>query len=231
MNSQSANPQPPGLPASSAFPVENCELLYRQAIDLRFLNRFKEALGVLDRLQQVHPRYSRLYQERGHCYIALRDVPRAIEAFLQGVRINAALPASWEMLEQLYRVTGDTKNAATAAEHLATLRNLPAPIVEAGSLFSDGELTGAENTIRAFLLRHGEHIEALRLLARIGIQRDAPDEAELLLETVLRLAPDYHAARADYALALYQRQKSAQSRAEMEKLLRLDPGNREYLMQ
>ncbi len=231
MNSQAANPEPPGPPASSPFPVENRDLLYRQAVDLRFRSRFKEALGVLDQLQQVHPRYSRLYQERGRCYVALRDVPRAIEAFLQGVRINAALPASWEMLEQLYRTTGDTKNAAAAAEHITTLRNLPAPIVEAGSLFSDGELTGAENTIRAFLLRHGEHIEALRLLARIGIQRDAPDEAELLLETVLRIAPDYHAARADYALALYRRQKCAQSRAEMEKLLRLDPGNREYLKQ
>jgi tetratricopeptide (TPR) repeat protein len=231
MHSPSTNPQPPGLPASSSVPGETRDLLYRQAIDLRRLSHFKEALDVLDRLEQIRPRYSRLYQERGHCYAALRDVPRAIEAFLQGVRINAALPASWDMLEQLYRTTGDTKNAAAAAQHLATLRKLPAPIVEAGSLFSDGELTGAENIIRAFLLRHGEHIEALRLLARIGIQRDAPDEAETLLETVLRLAPDYHAARADYALALYRRQKCAKSRAEMEKLLRLDPGNREYLKQ
>ena len=117
-------------PLMSQFP-ENRDVLYLQAMNLRFLNRFDEALGVLERLQQLHPRYSRLYQERGHCYVALRDAPRAIDAFLRGVNINPALPASWSMLQGLYRMTGDEKNAATAAEHVATLQKLPPPIVQA----------------------------------------------------------------------------------------------------
>jgi tetratricopeptide (TPR) repeat protein len=217
-------------PLLSQLP-ENRDVLYLQAMNLRFLSRFSEALGVLERLQQLYPRYSRLYQERGHCHVALRDAPRAIEAFLKGVNINPALPASWDMLQRLYGMTGDTKNAATAAEHIVTLRNLPPPVIEASSLFCDGELAPAESIIRAFLLRHGDHVEAMRLLARIGLERDVLDDAELLLESVLKLAPDYHAARFDYARALYRRQKSAQSRAEMEKLLSLDPHNREYLKQ
>jgi tetratricopeptide (TPR) repeat protein len=217
-------------PLLSQFP-ENRDVLYLQALNLRFLSRFNEALDVLERLQQLHPRYSRLYQERGHCRVALRDAPGAIEAFLWGVNINAALPASWDMLQRLYGMTGDTKNAATAGEHVAKLRSLPPPIVEAASLFSDGELAPAESILRAFLLRHGNHIEAMRLLARIGLERDVLDDAELLLESVLKLAPDYRAARFDYARALYRRQKCAQSRAEIEKLLALDPHNREYLKQ
>jgi tetratricopeptide (TPR) repeat protein len=215
-------------PLLSQFP-ENRDLLYLQAMNLRFLSRFNEALAVLERLQPLHPRYSRLYQERGHCHVALRDAPKAIEAFLWGVNLNPALPASWTMLQRLYSMMGDTKNAATAGEHVAKLWNLPPPIVEATSLFSDGELTPAENIIRAFLLQHGDHIEAMRLLARIGLERDVLDDAELLLESVLKLAPDYRSARFDYAHALYRRQKCAQSRAEMEKLLALDPDNREYL--
>jgi tetratricopeptide (TPR) repeat protein len=217
-------------PLLSQFP-ENRDMLYLQAMNLRFLNRFDEALAVLGRLQQFHPRYSRLHQEHGHCYVALRDAPKAIEAFLRGVNINPALPASWDMLQRLYSMTGDTKNAATAAEHIVTLRNLPPPIVEASSLFADGELIPAESIIRAFLLQHGNHVEAMRLLARIGLERDVLDDAELLLESVLKLAPDYRAARFDYARALYRRQKCAQSRAEMEKLLQLEPENREYLKQ
>ena len=217
-------------PLLAQFP-ENRDLLYLQAMNLRFLSRCGEALGVLERLQQLHPRYSRLYQERGHCHVALRDAPGAIDAFLRGVNINPALPASWDMLQRLYLMQGDTKNAATAAEHIATLRNLPPPVIEASSLFCDGELAPAESIIRAFLLRYGDHVEAMRLLARIGLERDVLDDAELLLESVLRLAPDYRAARFDYARALYRRQKSAQSRAEMDKLLALDPHNREYLKQ
>ena len=217
-------------PLLSQFP-ENRDLLYLQAMNLRFLSRFQEALAVLEKLQQLHPRYSRLYQERGHCQVALRNAPAAIEAFLRGVNINPALPASWAMLQRLYGMTGDAKNAATAGEHVAKLRSLPPPVVEATSLFSDGDLTPAENIIRAFLVHHGDHIEAMRLLARIGLERDVLDDAELLLEAVLKIVPDYRSARFDYARTLYRRQKCAQSRAEMEKLLTLDPHNREYLKQ
>ena len=217
-------------PLLSQFP-ENRDALYLQAMNLRFLNRCNEALGVLERLQKLHPRYSRLYQERGHCYIALRDAPKAIDAFLRGVNINPALPASWSMLQSLYRMTGDEKNAATAAEHIVTLQKLPPPIVQAGSLFSDGELTPAENIVRAYLQKHGDQVEAMRLLARIGLERDVLDDAELLLESVLKLAPDYQAARLDYARALYRRQKYVQAKQETEKLLALDPENREYLKQ
>jgi tetratricopeptide (TPR) repeat protein len=217
-------------PLLSELP-ENRDALYLQAMNLRFLNRFHEALGVLEQLQKLHPRYSRLYQERGHCYVALRDAPKAIDAFLRGVNINPSLAASWSMLQGLYRMTGDEKNATTAAEHVATLQKLPPPIVQASDLFADGELTPAENIVRAYLQKHGDHVEAMRLLARIGLERDVLDDAELLLEAVLRLAPDYRAARLDYARALYRRRKYPQARAETQKLLSLDPENREYLKQ
>ncbi len=208
---------------------EDRGLLYLAAMSLRSLNRVSDALELLRRLEQHHPRYSRLYEERGHCYIALRDVPRAIEAFRRGVEINQALPASWQMLHRLYHVTGDQHNAAAAADQIAVLKKLPLPIIQAGSMFSDGELTAAEGIVRSYLLQYGHHVEALRLLARIGIRRDALDDAERLLESVLKLAPDYGAARADYAGVLNRRQKYLQARREMETLLRLEPGHRDYL--
>jgi tetratricopeptide (TPR) repeat protein len=54
------------------------------------------------------------------------------------------------------------------------------------------------------------------------------DDAELLLEAVLTLAPDYRAARHDYALVLIERHKYQQAHAELEKLLQLEPENRQY---
>src|SRR5580658_8479628 len=203
---------------------EDRDLLYLAATNLRNLNRVSEALDLLRRLEQHHPRYSRLYQERGHCYVVLRDVPRAIEAFRRGVNINQALPDSWQMLHRLYRMTGDQHNAAIAAEHIAVLQKLPPPIIQAGSMFSDGELTAAESIVRAYLLQHGDHVEAMRLLARIGIQRDVLDDAERLLESVLKLAPEYAAARADYAGVLNKRQKYLEARREMDTLLQVEPG-------
>jgi len=55
-----------------------------------------------------------------------------------------------------------------------------------------------------------------------------PDDAEFLLEAVLVLAPDYQAARHDYARALLQRHKHARAVEELDKLLKIDPRNRVY---
>jgi tetratricopeptide (TPR) repeat protein len=207
----------------------NRDLLHLTARNQRYLNRIPDALATLEQLEQHHPGYSRLFQERGYCYVALRDAPQAIAAFLRAVNINPALPASWGMLQSLYRMTGDETNAATAAAHVAILRKLPAEVLQATSLFSDGELIPAENLVRAYLVKHGDHVEAMRLLARIGIEREALDDAEALLEAVLKLAPEYRAARADYARVLLKRHKHLKSRQELERLLQLEPGNREHL--
>jgi tetratricopeptide (TPR) repeat protein len=208
---------------------QNRDVLYLIAANQRCLNRIPEALATLQHLEQQHPRFGLLYQERGHCYLTLRDAPRAIDAFLRAVNLNPALAASWSMLERLYRMTGEGKNAATAAEHVSILKHLPPGVVRAGSLFSDGDLSAAENLLREYLLQDGNHVEALRLLARIEHQRDVLDQAELLLETALKLAPNYHAARLDYVLVLIDRQKYLQAREEIDSLLRLEPGNGDYL--
>jgi tetratricopeptide (TPR) repeat protein len=158
----------------------------------------------------------------------LRDAPQAIDAFLRAVNINPALPASWARLETLYRMTGDPDHAAMAADHVATLKHLPPEVVTATALFSDGDLTLAENMVRAYLLKHGNHVEAMRLLARIGIAREALDDAEILLDAVLELAPDYNAARLEYARVLLDRQKHQRARDQLETLLAREPENRQY---
>ena len=214
--------------ALAAQVPENRDVLYLIALSQRYLNKVPEALATLERLEQHHPGFSRLYQERGHCYVAMKDAPRAIDAFLRGVNINPALPASWSLLEGLYRMMGQTENERMAAGHLAALKRIAPEVVHATGLFSDGELTLAEGIVRSYLLKRGNDIEAMRLLARIGLKRDVLDDAELLLEAVLELAPEYRAARRDYVLVLLQRHKYLRAREELEKLLRLEPGNKEY---
>ena len=207
---------------------ENRDLLLIEVIALRYLLRIPEALETLARLERLQPRFSRLHEERGLCFVAQKDAPRAIDALLRAVNLNPALPTSWRLLEGLYRLTREPENAATAAAHVATLAGLPPEVVTATSLFSDGDLAPAEEIVRAYLLRHGDHPEAMRLLARIGMARDVLDDAEVLLAAVLALAPDYQAARYDYAQTLVQRHKYKEARGELERLLTLQPDNADY---
>jgi tetratricopeptide (TPR) repeat protein len=162
---------------------ENTEVVYLIAANQRCLRQLREALATLERPELRHPRLGRLFQERGHCYMALRDAPRAIEAFLRAVGIDPTLTTSWSMLER----------------------------------------------IRAYLESAGEHVEALRLLARITHQRAAFEEAERLLEAVLTRSPDYRAARLDYARVLIDRQNYPRAREELDALLKLEPDNKDTL--
>src|SRR6202000_3518203 len=99
------------------------------------LKQIAASLAPLARLERLQPRFSRMHQERGLCHVARKDAPAAIDALLRAVNINPALPQSWTMLEGLYRLTGDSQNAAMATAQVATLKNLPRGGLMGTSLF------------------------------------------------------------------------------------------------
>ncbi|HKF98222.1 MAG TPA: sulfotransferase, partial [Steroidobacteraceae bacterium] len=72
----------------------------------------------------------------------------------------------------------------------------------------------------------GDHIEAMRLLARIGIARKVYFDAKILLAAVLERAPDYRLARQEYAFVLIELHRYAEARREIEQLTRDAPQNR-----
>ncbi|HTF45080.1 MAG TPA: hypothetical protein VK641_14320, partial [Terriglobales bacterium] len=74
--------------------LQSRDALYLIAANQRCLNRIDEALATLQRLEQQHPRFSLLYQERGYCHTSLRDAPLVIKAFLEAVNLNPALATS-----------------------------------------------------------------------------------------------------------------------------------------
>src|SRR5439155_24350250 len=141
---------------------------------------------------------------------------------------NHTLSASWRALRDLYRSRGRSIDADNAAAHVATLAKLPPEVVLATNLFVEGELYAAERLVRRFLQTHGDHVEAMRLLAQIGVKLEILDDAEFLLESVLVFAPDYRAARYEYASVLVQRHKYLQAIEETNKLLQLEPRNPAY---
>ena len=207
---------------------ENRDVLYLVAVSQRYLGRIADALRTLAGFETLHPDYGRLYQEFGHCYRAVGEGDAAIKGYEQAVARNHTLSASWSALRDLYAARGRRVDADNAAAHVATLAKLPAPVVYATNLFLEGELYAAERLVRQFLQTHADHIEAMRLLAQIGVKLEILDDAEFLLESVLVFAPDYRAARYEYASVLVQRHKYLQAIEEINQLVRLEPQNVAY---
>ena len=203
----------------------NRDLLYLMAVAQRMRQQIPEALATLEVLEVYHPRYPRLFQERGHCQVFRREAPAAIAAFERAVQLNPALPASWKALQNLYRMVQRPADVDRCGQHLATLAALPPEVVTARSMFMDGEIEEAEALIRRFLMQHGEHVEGMRVLANIATENEYPLDAEVLLEAVLRLVPAYHAARYDYILALVDLHKHGKAREQSEQLIAADPAS------
>jgi tetratricopeptide (TPR) repeat protein len=207
---------------------ENRDVLYLIAVCQRYLGRVADALATLEQLEEIHPDYGRLFQERGHCYRSLGDAKAALTAYEHAVDLNHTLTASWQALSPLWRSLGREVRAQAAAAQVSKLASLPREIVDAANMLAEGELTPAEQLVRGFLNQNPRHVEGMRLLAQIGIKQGVLDDAEFLLESVLVFAPDYHAARYEYANVLSQRHKDARALEEARKLLDIDPGNRAY---
>jgi tetratricopeptide (TPR) repeat protein len=219
------------LTAAEAMLVEvpeNRDVLYLVAVSQRYLGRITDALRTLARFEGIHPDFGRLYQERGHCCRAAGETAAAIESYTRAATLNPSLSASWQALAELCSKVGMSAQAENAARQAAHLGKMARPVVAAAGMFAEGNIDRAERLLRQFLQTHNHDIEAMRLLAQIGMKLDILDDAEFLLESVLVFAPDYHAARYEYAVVLSQRHKYAQALAEVRKLLRIDPENRAF---
>jgi tetratricopeptide (TPR) repeat protein len=207
---------------------ENRDLLYMAAVSQRCMGRVADALHTLLRLESLHPHYGRLYQERGHCYRTVGENNTAIECYSQAVMRNPTLHASWSGLADLEHARGNTTEAQIAANHVAAIAKLPREVTYATNEFHEGDVTTAEHVIRMFLQKNGNHIEAMRLLAQIGIKHDVLDDAEFLLESILVYSPDYYAVRLEYATVLSKRHKYARALDECQRLLKIDRAHRGY---
>ena len=115
------------LAAAEALAVqvpENRDVLYLIALCERHCNRIAPALATLERLEQLHPRFSRLLpgarpllRRPARCAARDRRLPARREH-------QSGAAGELAMLEGLYRMTGDAENAATAA---AARRHAEAP--------------------------------------------------------------------------------------------------------
>jgi len=204
------------------------DLLYVHAVTQRLLGQIPQALATLSRMELLYPHYPRLYQERGHCHAAVRATNSAILAFERAVQLNPSLPSSWSMLESLYATSGQSAQSARARDMVRQLGALPREVVTAFSMYADGEADGAEKLIRKFIQADGNHVEALRLLAKIALDFEIADDASVLLEYILRVAPDHQTARYEYVLVLMKQYRHAEAAVHIKRLLDLQPGSLAY---
>ena len=107
--------------------------------------------------------------------------------------------------------------------------NIPKELLEAAKLISEDKLKKAEPILRDYLKKDPLDVNAMKLLADIGVKFRAYKDAGHLLTRALDLSPDYDQARLSYANLLYKRQLPFEALSQISKLLKKDPNNVQYL--
>ena len=188
------------------------------------------AVEKLARLEKKYPLSGLVLQERANYFKAIGDRVSAMVAYERAVNANDSLIGSWRELAPWYRSSGRPAEAVHAQACITKLTATPPQLLAGSNLLSEGELDAAENLVRGYLQRHGAHIDGMRLLAQIGIKRDVLDDAELLLEKILELAPDYHDVRYELGSVLLSRRRNLPALLQAELLLRVDPDKHAWLL-
>ena len=216
------------LEAAQTELIENpgdIDSLYCQAVAQRYLGRLEEALQTLEKLKAVKPNFAKAFQEEGHNRKQLGDPIGARNAYQRAVELNRALIASWRELAAIHKARHNKQDFAIANAEFKRLSSLPADLVTVTSLIQENKLFQAEKLCREFLRQQPHHIEAMRLLAILGMKLFVYDDAEFLLESCVELEPDYWLARVDYVTILHKRQKFEQALEQATILRDMYPSN------
>ena len=203
--------------------AKDAEALYIAAVASRYLDQYDTARSFLERLHAEMPEYGRAWQEAGHLARARGGTDEAIAAYARAVWFNPALTASWTAQADLLAASGRATEAAAAQEQAQRISTLPRELVAVTHHLHEGRALRAEEICRHFLRRNPRHVEAMRLLAQIGLRLGILDDAEFLLESAVAFEPDNIQVRLDYMDVLRKRQKFERSRDEAEALYRRDP--------
>ena len=106
---------------------------------------------------------------------------------------------------------------------------IPEKLYEASVLLASNKQHKAEKLLREYLFDNPLDVNAMKLLADIGIRQRAYFDAGNLLTRALDIEPDYDEARLSYANLLHARQLPFESLKQLEILLKKEPNNIHYL--
>jgi tetratricopeptide (TPR) repeat protein len=199
------------------------DALIIQAIALQHQHLPKQALMIVTQIKQQHDGYIPILLIEVQVLQTLGDFETALSRVKTALNIAPKNANLWHEYSQILHKVGDHKKAEDAFKHYL-LHSAEHPLLRDGleALF-DEKLPQAERAVRAFLQQQPNNVSALRLLAEIALKLGILNDAQLLLEKALSIAPDYHLARLNYAHTLNKREKSQQALLQIERLEKAQP--------
>lgn len=198
------------------------------AAALRLQGDAPKGLSIIAGVVQQHGSDANLLHEYALCLGAAGKGDESIAVLKQVLQLEPEHAAAWRSLGDQLSASGDTAGSEDAYDkHLAASTRHP-ELIEAAEHLRKKQFPLAERLTRDVLKKDPVDVIAIRMLAAIGLEVGQIDDAINLLERCLELAPGFHLARQNYAIALSRRQRFDEALAEIDRLLVAEPNNPNY---
>lgn len=206
------------------FPAER-DVVVLKGIVKRQLGQHVEAQALLAPIVKKYPDLAIAHQELGLALLASGRLAESKPALQRAVELDKKLSHSWRGLGEIFSIEGREEESQQAYwNQLISLVKHPL-IIRAFELFEQGRFGAAEGICRDFLTRYPTDVNAIRLLAEVGLKLGRFIDAARLLERCLELASDFHLARNRYANVLGKLHKFPAALREIACLEKAEPDN------
>jgi tetratricopeptide (TPR) repeat protein len=186
------------------------------------------SLQLLEGVLARRPGWGAAHYERARTLGELGRGEEAIKELRTAVRVDPDLPDAWRSLADYLSAMGDEVGADQARARFLKASTRDPRLVAAGAALCENRIPEAEALLRRHLFEHPTDIAAIRMFAEVAARLGRYQDAEHLLARCLELAPAFHGARHNYAVALLRQGKHAAALREIEPLLAAEPRNPNY---
>jgi tetratricopeptide (TPR) repeat protein len=195
----------------------------------RRAGRTLQALEILEPLGRKQPGATPVHLELAVARAEAGQLQAAISALRRAVQLQPGSADGWRLLADYLQANGDPAGAGDARVRYVAAAAKDPRLKEAASALVKNDLPVADSLLRSHLAAFPTDVAALRMLAEVAGRLRQYAEARELLERCLELAPNFAAARQNYAGVLNREGKPEAALPEVERLLALEPDNPAHL--
>jgi len=204
------------------------EALLLLAASLRRRGGAEAALAVLEPVIRGRPNWPPVHQEAGLALADLGLARPAVAALNRAVALDPKLTVAWGALADQLVLCGDDDGAEKARAQQIRASTSDPELLEAAVALCDNRLAVAEHLLKPYLARHPTNAAAIRMLAEVAARLSRLEDAEVLLDRCVELAPGFVEARHNHATILYRLNRSEEALNQLAWLLERNPGHPGY---
>ena len=186
------------------------------------MDRREEAETLLREVIDTAPAFAKPAEDLGFLLVQAGRPADALPFLERATRLDPSLERAWFTLGKALALLGRGKEADAAFERCFERSPERRMMAHAAEHHREGRIDEAERLYRRVLRDNPRNVDAMRLLALVAIKLDHPDDAELLLQQAIGIAPDFQLAILDLGRLLKEQDRYGEALDCFDRAIALD---------